>query len=71
MAVKMAGKVAGKVAGKILKAMRQNPTITIPELTVQIMVSQRSIERNIKRLQESGRLRRVGPSRGGHWEVLS
>jgi hypothetical protein len=32
-------KVAGKVAGKILKAMRQNPTITIPELTVQIMVS--------------------------------
>lgn len=71
MAGKMAGKVAGKMAGKILRAMRQNPAITIPELTVQIMVSQRSIERNIKKLQESGRLRRVGPSRGGHWEVLS
>jgi predicted HTH transcriptional regulator len=32
-------------------------------------LSSRSIERNIRKLQEQGRLRRIGPAKGGHWEV--
>lgn len=43
--------------------------MTIPELAALIGVTERSIERNIKKLQEPGRLRRIGPAKGGHWEV--
>jgi DeoR/GlpR family transcriptional regulator of sugar metabolism len=57
-------------SGKILNAIRQNGEITIPELALLIGVTERSIERNIRQLQDDGRLRRVGPAKGGHWEVV-
>ncbi|MCD6525439.1 MAG: HTH domain-containing protein [Desulfuromonas sp.] len=46
-------------------------SVTIPELADLIGVTERSIERNIHKLQEENRLRRIGPAKGGHWEVLS
>ncbi|HQF55748.1 MAG TPA: ATP-binding protein [Fibrobacteria bacterium] len=65
-----AGKVSGKVSGKILDMLAAEPCTTIPELAVSLGVANRTIERNLGSLQESGRLRRVGPAKGGHWEVL-
>ncbi|MBC2712334.1 MAG: HTH domain-containing protein [Desulfosarcina sp.] len=67
---KMSGKASGKASGKILAALKQDGNLTIPELASLIGVTERSIERNIKKLQEQGRPRRVGPARGGHWEIL-
>jgi ATP-dependent DNA helicase RecG len=64
------GKTSGKTSGKILAALKQDQNLTIPELASLIGVTERSIERNIKKLQEQGRLRRIGPAKGGHWEVL-
>ncbi|MFA6032771.1 MAG: ATP-binding protein, partial [Myxococcota bacterium] len=32
-------------------------------------VSTRSIERNLQQLILRGRLKRIGPDKGGHWEV--
>jgi len=61
---------SGKTSGKILDAVRQNPQVTIPELSAQIGVTTRSIERNLQKLQDEQRLRRIGPAKGGHWEVL-
>jgi ATP-dependent DNA helicase RecG len=46
-------------------------SITIPELSQLIGVSERSVERNIKNLQDSKKLKRVGPDKGGHWEVIN
>ena len=43
---------------------------TIPELAEVTGVTTRSVERNIKKLQDAGKLRRVGPAKGGHWKVL-
>jgi ATP-dependent DNA helicase RecG len=62
---KMSGKMSGKTSGKILAALKQDGNLTIPELASFIGVTERSIERNIKKLQEQYRLRRVGPSQGG------
>ena len=59
-----------KTSGKILTALKQDGNLTIPELASLIGVTERSIERNIKKLQEQSQLRRVGPAKGGHWEVL-
>ena len=33
-------------------------------------VGNRSIERNLRKLQQDRKLRRVGPVKGGYWEVL-
>lgn len=67
---KVSGKTSGKTSGKILDALKQDRELTIPELAGLIGVSERSIERNIRKLQEQGRLRRIGPAKGGHWEIL-
>jgi ATP-dependent DNA helicase RecG len=67
---KTSGKASGKTSGKILAALEQDGNLSIPELVSLIGVTERSKERNIKKLQEHGRLRRVGPAKGGHWEVL-
>jgi len=63
------GKTSGKTSGKILSALKQDRDLTIPELASLIGVTERSIERNIKKLQEQDRLRRIGPAKGGRWEV--
>ena len=59
-----------KTSEKILRVIKQNQDITIAELAEITSVSTRSIERNIKKLQKNGELKRVGPDKGGHWEVL-
>ena len=62
-------KTSGKTSGKILDALKQDGELTIPELAGLIGVTERSIERNVRNLQGQGRLRRIGPAKGGHWEV--
>ncbi len=44
--------------------------MTIPELSEQIGITTRAIEKNIRKLQDEGILKRIGPDKGGHWEVL-
>jgi len=67
---KASEKMSEKTSEKILLALRQDGYLTIAELASRIGVRDRTIERNIKRLQEQNRLRRVGPDKGGHWEVI-
>ena len=69
--VQVTEKTSEKTSEKIIAEMRQNPEVTIAELSTLVGVTGRSIERNIQTLQNKGRVRRVGPDKGGHWEVLS
>ena len=64
------GKTPGKTPGMILDAMRVTPHTTVPELAVLLGKSESAINRAIQKLREEGRLRRVGPTKGGRWEVL-
>ena len=64
------GKTSGKTSGKIVGLMRGTPAISIPELAGIIGVTERSIERNIQKLQRNGIIRRIGPAKGGYWEVM-
>ncbi len=59
-----------KSVEKIIKVIRENPQITVRELTTIVGLSRRGVEKNIKKLQIQGILRRVGPDKGGHWELL-
>lgn len=62
-------KASEKTPEKIVLAITNRPTVTIADLAKQIGVSPRTIERNLSKLQQLGRLRRVGPDKGGHWEM--
>jgi predicted HTH transcriptional regulator len=63
-------KTPGKTPGKIVELLKGNPGLTIPELAEQVGKSERAVERAVKKLREAGQLRRVGPAKGGHWQVL-
>lgn len=55
---------------QIIMVLRDHPHMTLKEVAAGIKKSVRAVERASKKLIESGRLRRVGPKKGGHWEVL-
>ena len=54
---------------KIINIIRNNPTVTQLELSNMLRISPKAIEKHIKNLREDGIIRRVGPDKGGHWEV--
>ncbi len=63
-------KMSGKTAEAILQALRRVPTLTIPQLAEQTGSSTRTVERQLKLLQQQGLITRIGPKKSGHWHVL-
>ena len=63
-------KTSEKTSEKILSMMKNNENITIAELTKAIGVSSRSIERNIDKLKQEGKINRIGADKGGYWQVI-
>lgn len=55
----------------ILRLLRAEPNVSARELAARIGRSDRTIERAIVKLRESGRLERVGPDKGGRWRVIA
>ena len=54
----------------IVEIIISNPNVTIPEVAKQLNLNPRGIAKHFKSLQEKGVIRRVGPDKGGHWEVI-
>ena len=59
----------GKTPGKILTYIKENDEITISELAQLIGITERSVERNIQKLQEQNKLIRVGGAKSGFWKI--
>ena len=57
-------------AEKIVAYLRTTPTASAHELSIVVNLTVRAVEKNLRALRESNRLRRVGPDKGGHWEVI-
>ena len=55
---------------KILKILSNTPSITVREMSEILGLSRRGVEEQIKSLKQKGVIRRVGPDKGGHWEVI-
>ena len=56
---------------KIINIIQNNPTVTQLELSNMLQISTKAVEKHIKNLKEDGIIRRVGPDKGGHWEVAN
>ena len=55
---------------RILFCLGEAPKLSAKELASDLGLSERTLMRRLAELQNSGRLRRIGPDKGGHWEVL-
>lgn len=56
---------------KIIAIVADNPYITQSDLVSKLGISLVHVNKNMKKLQGLGIIRRVGPDKGGHWEVIS
>jgi len=63
-------KRAEKGSEKILEAIRGNRRISTREIGKKVGISQRAVEKLISRLKREGSLNRVGPDKGGYWEII-
>ena len=54
---------------KILEVIKNNPQITQEELANVIGLTRKSINSNMKKLQENGLLNRIGADKNGYWQV--
>ena len=63
-------KTSQKTSQKIVELIQNNNEISTQEMANIIGIDRRNIARQIKNLQAKGIIRRVGPDKGGHWEVI-
>ena len=70
MSVEMSVETSVKTPDRIIELLRTFPHLTQVEVAAQIGKSPRTIARVTIKLISEGRLRRVGPRKGGHWKVL-
>ena len=54
---------------KIIELLENNPQMSQRELAELTGLTQRGIEWNIIKLKKAGLLERIGPDKGGNWEV--
>ena len=70
---KVISKVKSKVKNseRLLQLLGQSVDMTIQELALTLGLSLAGVEKIIRNLKKVKRLRRIGPDKGGHWEVVN
>lgn len=70
MSGEMSGEKLPGMQSKLVRLMRKQPNITIPEMARRMKRTERTVERQITLLKAAEIIGRIGPTKGGHWEVL-
>ena len=68
--IKSSQKTQQKTPQKIIELIREDADITTQKMADNIGISRRAVAKAIAKLQAEGIIRRVGPDKGGHWEVI-
>ena len=68
---KSSGESSGKTPERILAIIRGNAQITLPEIALRLGLTERAVEKQVRKLREQRVIARVGSAKGGHWEVLT
>ncbi len=55
----------------IIEIITQNPRVTTAEIAMQLSISSRGVEKQMRKLREAGAIRRVGGRYGGYWEITN
>ena len=59
-----------KTDQRIIEIIRQDPYATSEAIGESLGITKRAVLKQVNKLKEQHRIRRVGPARGGHWEVI-
>lgn len=54
----------------IIMLLLNDPNLTTQKIAEQLQVSRQTIATRIKKLQQEGYVKRIGPDKGGRWEVI-
>ena len=60
-----------KSSERILNLIKNKPTISAAEIAMEIDMSSRGVEKQIKKLREAGIIKRNGADFGGYWEIVN
>ncbi len=58
-----------KSSGKVLELLISKPNMTIPQLAEELHLTTRAIEKQLASLKKKGAITRIGPTKGGYWQV--
>ena len=67
---KAARKSGKKMVERVWELLRDQPQLTFVGMVAALGITRSTIQKHIAHLKAAGRLRRIGPDKGGHWEVL-
>ena len=67
---KVVSKGGKKTADRILELLRADPLLTFADMVATLGISRSAIQKHIARLKDAQLLRRIGPDKGGRWEVV-
>ena len=56
---------------KIVRIIWKNPNATAQSISKEINIASRNVQEHLRKLQEQGVIRRIGPDNGGHWEIIA
>ena len=56
---------------RILEVIKRDPYISKKRMKEKLHLGKKAIDNNIAKLKQKGRLKRIGPARGGHWEIIT
>ena len=55
---------------KILEILKNDSQCTYDTLAAMLGISRRAVTKQIGKLRKEGKVRRIGPDKGGYWEVI-
>lgn len=64
-------KSSEKSSEKILEFLKREPSLSAKALAEKMNMSSRAVEKQVGLLKKTGKLLRIGPSKGGYWEVAN
>ena len=63
-------RIAVEIDRKIVELIVSDKFVTTTQMVTQIGKSRQTVATRIKELQERGVVKRIGPDKGGFWEIL-
>ena len=62
-------KTREKTRNRLLDLIKGSSSITTEELANKLGISAKGVEWQLNKLKQEGIIKRVGPDKGGHWEI--
>jgi ATP-dependent DNA helicase RecG len=62
--------VVEKRLNKILNFLKQNSQLSANEISKLLGITERTVQRDLNKLKNLNKIKRIGSDKGGHWEII-